>query len=79
MTEPKSELHSEPVSEQHLLGYHRFTREKGVNFPMYLIARAILQPVFFIYLRLTRIGREHARVKGPLIVAPTTAASSTRS
>ena len=69
MTEPTSELHSEPVSEQHLLGYHRFTREKGVNFPMYLIARAILQPVFFIYLRLTRIGREHARVKGPLIVA----------
>ena len=36
---------------------------------MYLIARAILQPVFLIYLRLTRIGREHARVKGPLIVA----------
>ncbi len=60
---------TEPVSEQRLLGYHRFTREHGVNWPMYVIARAILQPVFLIYLRLTRIGREHARVKGPLIVA----------
>jgi glycerol-3-phosphate dehydrogenase (NAD(P)+) len=57
------------VTEERLLRYHRFTREHGVNWPMYLVARAILQPVFLIYLRLTRIGREHARVKGPLIVA----------
>ena len=57
------------MSEQRLLSYHRFTREHGVNWPMYVIARGILQPAFLIYLRLTRIGREHARVKGPLIVA----------
>jgi glycerol-3-phosphate dehydrogenase (NAD(P)+) len=60
---------SQPVSEERLLGYHRFTRERGVNWPMYVVARAILQPAFLIYLRLSRIGREHARVKGPLIVA----------
>ena len=60
---------SQPVSEERLLGYHRFTRERGVNWPMYVVARAILQPVSLIYLRLSRIGREHARVKGPLIVA----------
>jgi glycerol-3-phosphate dehydrogenase (NAD(P)+) len=58
-----------PMSEERLLSYHRFTRERGVNWPMYVIARGILQPAFLIYLRLTRIGREHARVKGPLIVA----------
>ena len=56
-------------TEQHLLGYHRFTREHGVNFPLYVLARALLQPAMLIYLRLSRYGREHARVKGPLIVA----------
>ena len=67
--EPDATPTTEPMTEQRLLGYHRFTREHGVNWPMYLLARAILQPALFIYLRLTRIGREHARVKGPLIVA----------
>jgi 1-acyl-sn-glycerol-3-phosphate acyltransferase len=57
------------IPEERLLSYHRFTRERGVNFVMYLIARGILQPLFLIWLRLARIGREHARVQGPLIVA----------
>ena len=57
------------MDEERLLSYHRFTREHGVNFPLYILARLILQPVFLIYFRLTRIGREHARVRGPLIVA----------
>ena len=57
------------IPEERLLGYHRFTREHGVNFVMYVIARAILQPAFLIWLRLSRIGREHGRVRGPLIVA----------
>jgi 1-acyl-sn-glycerol-3-phosphate acyltransferase len=57
------------MDEERLLSYHRFTRERGVNFPLYLLARLILQPAFLIYLRLSRIGREHARVQGPLIVA----------
>src|ERR687897_2424314 len=57
------------MDEERLLSYHRFTREHGVNRLLYVVARAILQPVSLIYLRLSRIGREHARVKGPLIVA----------
>ncbi|MSO41137.1 MAG: hypothetical protein EXQ70_04465 [Solirubrobacterales bacterium] len=57
------------MDEQRLLSYHRFAREKGVNWPMYLFARALLTPVFHIYFRLSRYGREHARVEGPLIVA----------
>jgi len=57
------------MTEERLQSYHRFTRERGVNWFMYVIARGILQPAFLIYLRLTRIGREHARVNGPLIVA----------
>jgi glycerol-3-phosphate dehydrogenase (NAD(P)+) len=57
------------MDQERLLSYHRFTREHGVNWPLYLLARALLQPFFFIYFRLSRIGREHAKVKGPLIVA----------
>jgi glycerol-3-phosphate dehydrogenase (NAD(P)+) len=57
------------MDEERLLGYHRFTREHGVNRPLYLLARLILQPLLLVYFRLSRIGREHARVRGPLIVA----------
>jgi glycerol-3-phosphate dehydrogenase (NAD(P)+) len=57
------------MDEERLLRYHRFTREHGVNRPLYLLARLLLVPFFLIYLRLTRIGREHARVQAPLIVA----------
>ena len=57
------------MDEERLLSYHRFTREHGVIRPLYLLARLILQPFFLVYFRLTRIGREHARVRGPLIVA----------
>jgi glycerol-3-phosphate dehydrogenase (NAD(P)+) len=57
------------ADEERLLSYHRFTREHGVNRPLYLIARLLLVPVFLIYFRLSRVGREHARVQGPLIVA----------
>jgi glycerol-3-phosphate dehydrogenase (NAD(P)+) len=57
------------MMEERLGRYHAFTREHGVNFVLYLLARLILQPAFLIWLRLTRHGREHARVRGPLIVA----------
>jgi glycerol-3-phosphate dehydrogenase (NAD(P)+) len=57
------------MDEERLLRYHRFTREHGVNWPLYVLARLLLQPFFLIYFRLSRIGREHARVRGPLIVA----------
>src|SRR5919106_1814776 len=57
------------MDEERLLRYHRFTREHGVNRPLYVLARGLLQPAFLIWLRLSRIGREHGRVRGPLIVA----------
>jgi glycerol-3-phosphate dehydrogenase (NAD(P)+) len=57
------------MDEERLLSYHRFTREHGVNRPLYALARLLLQPFFLLYLRLSRFGREHARVQGPLIVA----------
>ncbi len=57
------------MDEERLLSYHRFTRERGVNRILYVLARALLQPFFLVYFRLTRIGREHGRVAGPLIVA----------
>jgi glycerol-3-phosphate dehydrogenase (NAD(P)+) len=57
------------MDEERLLSYHRFTRERGVNWPMYVLARLLLQPFFLVYFRLSRIGREHAKVRGPLIVA----------
>ena len=57
------------MDEERLLSYHRFTREHGVNRPLYFLARLILVPFFLLYFRLSRIGREHGKVKGPLIVA----------
>src|SRR5436190_239210 len=56
------------MEEERLLAYHRFTREHGVNRPLYLLARLVLVPFLLLYFRLTRIGREHSKVKGPLIV-----------
>src|SRR5215213_2452712 len=36
---------------------------------LYVVARVVLQPFFLAYFRMKRIGREHARVDGPLLVA----------
>lgn len=60
---------AERIGEERIAAYHDFTRRRGVNWIVYLIARAILQPAFLIWLRLDRLGREHARVEGGLIVA----------
>jgi glycerol-3-phosphate dehydrogenase (NAD(P)+) len=57
------------MGEDPLLRYHEFTRRRSVNWPLYLLARAILQPAFLIWLRLSRGQRKHARVKGAMIVA----------
>jgi 1-acyl-sn-glycerol-3-phosphate acyltransferase len=57
------------MNEQRLDRYHRFTRAQGVNRFLYLLVRLIVQPLLLIYLRLSRHGREHARVDGGLIVA----------
>src|SRR3954447_25093348 len=57
------------MDEERLLSYHRFTREHGVNRPLYFLARLILIPFFLVYFRLSRIGHEHGKLRGPLIVA----------
>ena len=48
---------------------HRRAREQGANPLVYWIVRALLQPFFHIYFRLSRIGREHIPAEGPVIVA----------
>jgi len=44
-------------------------RNKGVNPFVYWIVRALFQPFFHIYFRMSRIGREHIPVDGPVIFA----------
>ena len=36
---------------------------------VYWLARAVLQPFFHLYFRLSRIGREHIPADGPVILA----------
>jgi glycerol-3-phosphate dehydrogenase (NAD(P)+) len=48
---------------------HRRAREHGVNPIVYWLARAVLQPFFHLYFRLSRIGREHIPQDGPVIFA----------
>lgn len=57
------------MDEERLERLHAYTREHGVNLPLYLLARLVLQPISLVYFRLSRIGREHAKVDGPLLVA----------
>ncbi len=49
--------------------YHEYTRRHGVNRFMYLLARVFMTPFFLVYFRYVRVGREHARLDGGLIVA----------
>jgi glycerol-3-phosphate dehydrogenase (NAD(P)+) len=48
---------------------HTRARERGVNPIVYWIARALIQPFFHLYFRLSRIGREHIPTSGPVIFA----------
>jgi 1-acyl-sn-glycerol-3-phosphate acyltransferase len=57
------------VTDERFERLHAYTREHGVNMALYVVARLVLQPFFLAYFRLKRIGREHAKVDGPLLVA----------
>jgi glycerol-3-phosphate dehydrogenase (NAD(P)+) len=57
------------VSPDRLQAYHDYTRNHGVNPVLYLLARIFMTPFFLAYFRYVRTGREHARLKGGLIVA----------
>jgi glycerol-3-phosphate dehydrogenase (NAD(P)+) len=47
---------------------HARARDKGVDPVIYWLVRAVLQPFFHLYFRLSRIGREHVP-DGPVIIA----------
>jgi 1-acyl-sn-glycerol-3-phosphate acyltransferase len=46
---------------------HARSRERGVNPLVYWLIRALFQPFFHLYFRLSRIGREHIPQSGPVI------------
>lgn len=48
---------------------HERVRSRGVNPLAYWLVRAVLQPFFHLYFRLSRIGREHIPQTGPVILA----------
>jgi glycerol-3-phosphate dehydrogenase (NAD(P)+) len=45
------------------------TRRRGVNPFLYWFVRAIIQPFFHLYFRMSRVGREHVPQEGPVIIA----------
>jgi 1-acyl-sn-glycerol-3-phosphate acyltransferase len=49
--------------------YHSYALDRGVNMVVYLIVRAIVQPVFHLYFRMRRLGMEHVPRTGPVIFA----------
>ena len=49
--------------------HHRRARTTGVNTVVYWLIRTPLQLFFHVYLRMSRIGREHIPGHGPAIVA----------
>jgi glycerol-3-phosphate dehydrogenase (NAD(P)+) len=57
------------VTAERLDRYHAYTRRHSVNWLLYLLARVFMTPFFLVYFRYARTGREHARLKGGLIVA----------
>jgi 1-acyl-sn-glycerol-3-phosphate acyltransferase len=48
---------------------HARARDRGVNPIVYWLVRAVFQPFFHLYFRLSRIGREHIPQSGPVIFA----------
>ena len=57
------------MNAERLHRYHAYTRKHSVNWLLYLLARIFMTPFFLVYFRYARTGREHARLKGGLIVA----------
>ncbi len=57
------------MAPDRLQSYHDYTRRHGVNPILYLLARIFMTPFFLVYFRYARTGREHARLRGGLIVA----------
>jgi glycerol-3-phosphate dehydrogenase (NAD(P)+) len=60
---------TESKRSRRIAHYHARARERGVNPIVYWLTRAIIQPFFHLYFRLSRIGREHIPESGPVIFA----------
>src|SRR5689334_4549916 len=58
-----------PVDGQGLDPLRTRVLERGVNPLLYWAVRAVLQPLFLVYFRIGRIGREHLPRRGPLLLA----------
>ena len=50
--------------------YHERTRSRGVQPIVFAIVRGVLQPLLIVYLRLSRMGRDHVPKKGGVLLAP---------
>jgi glycerol-3-phosphate dehydrogenase (NAD(P)+) len=60
----------EVISEERFQRYHLYARAHGVNPFLYLLVRGVLQLGFHVWLRFSRIGREHLRgIRGGLVIA----------
>jgi glycerol-3-phosphate dehydrogenase (NAD(P)+) len=57
------------ISKERFERYHDYARRRGTSRPLYYLARVLLVPAFLIWFRLSRVGREHARLRGGMIVA----------
>jgi glycerol-3-phosphate dehydrogenase (NAD(P)+) len=57
------------VGASDLREYHTRALDHGVNLALYLVVRAILQPIFHVYFRMRRMGMEHVPKSGPVIFA----------
>ncbi len=60
-------MSTQPLADHSRL--HARHRERGVNPLVYWLVRALFQPFFHLYFRLSRIGREHVPESGPVIFA----------
>ena len=49
--------------------YHSHAVDRGVNAPVYVFVRSILQPIFHVYFRMRRVGHQHIPRRGPVILA----------
>ena len=60
---------SDNGAKERLSIHHERIRRRGVNKPVYWIARAFLQPALMIFFRLSRLGREHMPSGGLILAA----------
>jgi len=52
-----------------LRAFRERTLARGVNPFLYWLVRGVLQPLFLVYFRMQRVGREHLPRRGPLLLA----------